>query len=314
MATANPGQPRWYRGWFVRWCCWLLLACCLLSCTSVRPVAKVGLLAPFEGLDRETGYLALAAMRAAIAEAPPGQRGLFILPLALDTSADPLRAAHKLLVDEQVQAVIGPLSVPAIAEVQGLESRPLQGSWLVPLTISNQTAMTSLPQATWDLLLATVAEEASRQGAERLLLAGWPAAWEPLLIQTGAEADALPVVVGDDPALVQANDAIFYGGEPAAAALYLQTVRQTQRDVPFFVGPGTESSVFAAHSTALHAVYVVSWQDAGYTAWAAEHQPASPLAYWVYRATQAAIAEIAEVPLVTESTWAVHIQPYAELK
>ncbi len=58
--------------------------------TNTRPVVKIGLIAPFEGLYRESGYEALAAMRSAIADSPlPSQVRIDILPLALDDSADP---------------------------------------------------------------------------------------------------------------------------------------------------------------------------------------------------------------------------------
>ncbi len=310
MVTGKAISQSRHHNWPGRWLCLILLAFPLLSCTSIRPVAKIGLLAPFEGLDRETGYLALAAMRAALAETPSGRFDL--LPLALDTSADPARAAQKVLVDEQVQAVIGPFSPQAIAELQGLAHTQL-GPWLVPLAPSDDPALTLFPPAAWDLVLLAVAEQASHQGADRLLLVGWPAAWVPLLEQTGAAASPLPVMAEDDPMAVQAHDAIFYGGKPAAAASYLQAVRQTQKAVPFFLGPVVDSSVFLAHSTDLQAAYAVSWHDAGYTSWAAEHQSASPLAYWVYRATQTAIAEIIETPVAVEDTWSIHIQPYTEL-
>jgi hypothetical protein len=76
----------------------LVLALLLAGCTDVRPVAKIGLIAPFEGLQRRTGYAALESMRQAIVETPASAIG--VIPLALDDSADPLghsRAAEKLL-------------------------------------------------------------------------------------------------------------------------------------------------------------------------------------------------------------------------
>ncbi len=76
-------------------------------------MVKIGLIAPFEGLYRESGYEALAAMRSAIADSPlPSQVRIDILPLALDDSADPQRsgrAAAKMLADPAVAAVVGPL-------------------------------------------------------------------------------------------------------------------------------------------------------------------------------------------------------------
>ena len=87
----------------------LLLALLLPACESIRPMEKVGLLAPFEGLYRRTGYAALDALRAALSTAPGDSTDR--LPLALDTSRDPLRTTQKLLADHSVRAVIGPLSL-----------------------------------------------------------------------------------------------------------------------------------------------------------------------------------------------------------
>ena len=41
----------------------LLFLILATGCTPVRPVVKIGLIAPFEGLYRDSGYGALAAMR-----------------------------------------------------------------------------------------------------------------------------------------------------------------------------------------------------------------------------------------------------------
>ena len=56
----------------------------MAACTDVQPVVKIGLVAPFEGLYRRTGYDALAAMRAAIADQPAP--GVNVLPLAWTTA------------------------------------------------------------------------------------------------------------------------------------------------------------------------------------------------------------------------------------
>ena len=44
----------------------LVAAATLAGCTNVRPTIKIGVLAPFEGLHRRTGYAALDAVRAAM--------------------------------------------------------------------------------------------------------------------------------------------------------------------------------------------------------------------------------------------------------
>jgi branched-chain amino acid transport system substrate-binding protein len=101
----------------------LLLAAFLLgSCVSVRPIVKIGVLAPFEGLYRRTGYTVLEAVRRAIVDDSAANPAVFdLLPLALDDSAAPAaarRSTQKLLVDPGVGAVVGPLT-PALAAATG---------------------------------------------------------------------------------------------------------------------------------------------------------------------------------------------------
>ena len=105
----------------------LLLGVLLLAgCTSVRPTLKVGLLAPFEGLHRRSGYAALAAVRAAVADFPYAEAG--VLPLALDDGGQPQgaqRAAQKLLADGRVAAVVGPLIYKFVTKYTTIEQGPI---------------------------------------------------------------------------------------------------------------------------------------------------------------------------------------------
>ena len=97
----------------------LWVAGSLAGCTNVRPTIKIGVLAPFEGLHRRSGYAALEAVRAAIADFSNVDAG--ILPLALDDGDQPqqaVRSAQKLLADPRVAAVVGPLSPDLGAAVE----------------------------------------------------------------------------------------------------------------------------------------------------------------------------------------------------
>ena len=112
----------------------------------MRPVTKIGLIAPFEGLHRDTGYRALAAMRAAIAEAPSQANLTFgptldLLPLALDDSGEPngtQRATEKLLVDSTVAAVIGPFAPDSLAQMERGMPQERSVIWLAPFLINPQ--------------------------------------------------------------------------------------------------------------------------------------------------------------------------------
>lgn len=91
----------------------LLLALGLLaSCQSVAPVVKVGLVAPFEGRDRDIGYDAIYSARLAVREinAAGGINGHRLALVALDDGGDEAlarQAAATLARDPAVVAVVG---------------------------------------------------------------------------------------------------------------------------------------------------------------------------------------------------------------
>jgi branched-chain amino acid transport system substrate-binding protein len=256
-------------------------------------VVKIGLIAPFEGLYRRTGYAALNAMRAAIAEAPYG--GMDVLPLALDDFNHPVRAqraAQMLRIDASVQAVVGPLALTTQASVLGvLEETSLL--WLTPLVIDPAGGFADpRTPANWATsLVAVVAEAARDQGSKRLLLAGWP----PLPGMPPApwpEGMGLPVAPGDDPNAVLPTDSVLHLGNPDQAATYLNVLRTLQPAVPYYLGPQGEDPVFAERAQIGGPVFWVTWVDTAYDAWAAQYQPATPASYRTYRATQQALVQL----------------------
>jgi branched-chain amino acid transport system substrate-binding protein len=95
-----------------------ILACLISSCAglgSTRPVVKIGLVAPFEGLYRHLGYDVLYAVKLAVREcnAAGGVSGYMVELVALDDSNDPAQAplqARKMIVDADVMGVIGHFS------------------------------------------------------------------------------------------------------------------------------------------------------------------------------------------------------------
>lgn len=90
-----------------------LLALLLLSaCRAAPPVVKVGLVAPFEGRDREVGYDVIYSARLAVREinAAGGIGGYRVALVALDDGGDPQLAgdtAASLAIDPAVVAVLG---------------------------------------------------------------------------------------------------------------------------------------------------------------------------------------------------------------
>ncbi len=261
----------------------------LWGCTSVRPVVKIGVLAPFEGLYRRTGYDVLAAVRAAIGEVGPGSVDL--LPLALDDSNDParaVRATQKLLLDPDLQAIIGPLTLEPLLQVTSvLHQRSMH--WFSPLAIDKTGFLSPANQKqALTELSARLAETVKQQGAQRLVLAGashvdtWP--WPNSL--------ALPVVVRSEPSEISAGDAIFWLGDAATAADFLNRLRPIQPEVPFWLGAQAEDPVFRERTAIRTHVYWAAWVDPEYDQWSQTHPSVPVYAYQTYAAAKQAIGEI----------------------
>lgn len=285
-----------------------LLSLVLVSCAPVRPVVKIGLLAPFEGLYRRTGYQALEAMRAALSEAAPA--AMDFMPLALDASADVERSAQKLLADPSVGAVIGPFTPQAVSQAQAAVA-DAGAPWLIPFALDPGASLApSQAVAQWLRALIGASQElAQMQGAQRLVVVGLPPAWLAHTPQGEMNPGEMPVLYQlagqDDLSMVAVTDAILHLGEPAAVAAYLRTLRADHAAALFLIGVQGDDPVFAELSEHFAAVYWAAWIDDGYDAWAATQAAPSPLAYQVYVATKSAIAGLAHQPNPAETTWTI---------
>ena len=293
---------------------WLLMVTLsLVSCTSVRPATKIGLIAPFEGLYRRNGYEALAAMRAAIAETPSGAVG--ILPLALDDGGDPARgqrAMQKLLASKDVGAIIGPLSptLPAAIDAATTTAAP---PLLPPYAMPGMAgAVTTGDADAWAVgLVQAVAGHVVAQGAQTLVVAGWTPGWPDYPAQTWSALAGLPVRLSDDPATVGRNESVMWLGAPDAGATYLAALRAVQADTPFWLGSAGGDPVFAERAESRKHVYWVVWTDDDYNGWAATHTPSTPSAYLVYRATQEAVRQATGQASATQPSPTWRVQAYA---
>ncbi len=272
----------------------LVLAFTLAGCMDVRPATKIGLIAPFEGLYRRTGYEALAAVRAAIADATtvttqPGAMG--VLPLALDDSDDPAqarRALEKMLASTDVGVIIGPLTpalAAAVSDLPGAAAPPIVAPFALP-GAGQDAAGWATP------LVQEVGALAARHGAQTLVLAGWTPGWPDYTAAQWAAVAGMPVRVHDDPATVAGGEAVLWLGAADSGAAYLNALRAQQPDVEFWLGPAGGDPVFIERAETRRRVYWVVWVDDDYNAWAATHSPSTPSAYLVYRAAQAALREI----------------------
>ena len=284
----------------------------LAGCSDVRPVAKIGLIAPFEGLHRRAGYEALAAMRQAIADAPTSSIGF--IPLALDDSADPARtrrAAEKLLADPDVKAVVGPLS-PALATASGDLLEHSGVVWFAPFAVAPAGGFSApLDSEAWASgLAAAVGAAVRKQGATTLWLAGersgWPA-WDEAgwSASTGLPTRFLPSHQASAVGSLSSNDAIFWLGSAEAAAAFLNANPALPTDTPFWLGMAGGDPILSEHLEIDRKLYWLAWSSLQYTDWAAHHEPSTPPAFLVYQATRAAIDAVTGAAPTAGTAWQV---------
>ncbi len=126
-----------------------LAAALLAGCASVKPVVKIGLVAPFEGRDRAVGYDAIYAARLAVRQvnARGGIGGYRVALVALDDRGDPTLAtqsAATLVVDPVVVAVVGhylPATTAAAADIYAKAGLPLLMAGAPPLAATGPAAL-----------------------------------------------------------------------------------------------------------------------------------------------------------------------------
>ncbi len=100
---------------------WMAVLLALAGCSlpgSTRPVVKIGLVAPFEGLYRAVGYDALYAVKLAVRQRNEagGVGGYMVELVALNDGNDPTEAAlqaREMAVDPAVVGVVGHFSAEA---------------------------------------------------------------------------------------------------------------------------------------------------------------------------------------------------------
>jgi branched-chain amino acid transport system substrate-binding protein len=284
-----------------QWGCWLASLLVLLSastsCTDPQPIAKIGLLAPFEGLYRRTGYSALSAMRQAISES-----GGSFLPLALDDSADPARAqrsAEKLLVDPQLQAVVGPLT-PALADASAAVLQDPRILWVTPYAVDPELGFVDpLDSEQWAGALARALGTAvRRQGVQTLYLAGERRGWPDWGEAEWRAATGLPTLFWESqtvsPTAWTPREAIFWLGDAAEAATFVNRLPADRTGPRFWLGPAGGDPVLAERLATSQPLYWLTWVDRRSPDVAA--LSGAPL---VYQATQSALARLEGTELST---------------
>jgi len=291
-STATNPAYRWPLARIVvHWAALALFALVCAGCTPIRPVVKVGLIAPFEGLYRETGYAALDALRLAIDTCAPA--GMDVLPLALDDSNRPAaarRAAAKLMVDPAVSAVIGPYSLEGVLAAAPVLA-PSRVEWFVPFMVDEQGSFAApAGEPEWlAVLIAAVSAAAQAEGAQQLTVVGIPPAWlEPVGGDLATRDTPIPVRLANletgDAVMQVGQGALLWLGDPHQGARLQVALHAGQPDAAFWLGPQSAGPVFAAHTTVRGPTYWVTWVAPQYNASSSQAELGSPAALLTYAA------------------------------
>lgn len=279
----------------------------LYGCTSVQPIDKIGLIGPFEGLHRETGYAALDAVRSAIvACAPPNQSSM---PLALDDSNQAeiaRRSAEKLMQDPALSAIIGPYSYGTIAAVEDVFAAadlPAQGvSWVAPIAIDAGGRFADPADETKWLthLTKEMVALAMREGADRVTVGGVPKVWTSAVHAVVDESNlgnrVQLLAIGDDNPpdnIEMANivdqvgngNALIWLGSVQAGAKIATELHRVHPQTSFWMGPSGDDPVFAQHYNGSGAVYWVTWLPPSYNGTIVRLAPGVALSLLSHEAT-----------------------------
>ena len=297
-STDTSSRRRWlHRRLCAR--CALSLLLIAVACTPVRPVAKVGLVAPFEGLYRRTGYAALGAVRRAVEDCSPDHTA--VLPLALDDSAQPhksRRAAQELLADPTVAAVIGPFTLDTVAAVEATLSQGAP-AWVVPIAIdaSGQFAAPGHGR-TWlaDFILR-VWDLAQAQGADSLVVAGLPRAWEePVMQQVSLAKSHDEIAFANSTAIdfgsFAPNSAFLWLGQTHLGVPLAAAMHEAQPDAAFWTGPSVENALFTERNTATGPLFWATWATPQYNSASQLSAPDELLEALTYASTCHALAQV----------------------
>lgn len=299
-------QSIWRSGLLI----FLTLALVLAACEDVRPVAKIGLIAPFEGLYRRTGYEALAAMRQAIAEASP--HDIAVIPLALDDSATPeraQRAAQKLRVDPQVRAVVGPLT-PALAAAVADVLSDADMPWIVPYAVNPEGGFASPFRSTaWaEGLIAAVGAAVQRQGATALAVAGNANGWPVWDEEHWSALAGLPTrFLRNNGAFLQPHEAIFWLGAADEAAAFLNAMPELGFDFLFWLGPTGSDPVLGERLQIDRKLYWLTWSNLPYTTQETGTDRWMSSTRLVYAATRAALGVVTKAGAASAPSWRIEM-------
>ena len=253
----------------------LLGTCGCGTGSSVKPQVKVGLVAPFEGLHRDSGYEALCGAKLALRERNQagGVGGYLVELVALNDDQDPYWArqrAREMGIDPDVMGVIGHLG-----EQTTLAALPVYQQLGLALVVPLSSAGAATPEA-HSLVFRLVADKqtvgavAARyavldRAAQRLAVVGEDEELAEAFAATSRSLGA-EVFVHEDPFaedLVselsrEAPELVFLVEQGLEAAELVVELRESGLKVPILGGPGLDTPQFVqvAGGAAVGTVYL----------------------------------------------------------
>jgi branched-chain amino acid transport system substrate-binding protein len=306
-----------------RWLCVLLLLAVggCAATGSTKPIVKVGLVAPFEGLYRPLGYEVLYAVKLAIRErnASGGVAGYMVELVALNDDNEPAVAAQRareMAVDPDVVGGIGHFSSPTT--LAALEEYRRAGLALVTSAAAARAVTDGGYPNVYRLCARNdrLGQEAARYavselGAKRLaILRGQQDLAEAFaLTATSLGATVVSDVSADQvgwPVQVAAQDPdlVFFTGDAVEGADLIVQARQRGVDVPFMGGGDwgspklmqvggaiVEGTLYVTSAPALEEIGGADEFVAGYEALAG--QPPGPQAIMAYEAASVLLEAVA---------------------
>ncbi len=236
---------------------WLLSSCAGLG--STKPVVKIGLVAPFEGLQRHLGYDVLYAVKLAVRErnAAGGVAGYMVELVALDDGNDPAQAplqARKMIVDANVMGVIGHFS--AETALAALDEYHRAGLALITPVAANAVTERGYPEvfrlyARNDHLGAEAARYVVEElGMRRLAILRGSDDLADAFLLTAEQLGATVVLDADTDFTFHVSrftsaELVFFSGGAVEGAELIAQARRAGVEAIFMGGSGFDSSLLA---------------------------------------------------------------------
>ncbi|NIN68233.1 MAG: ABC transporter substrate-binding protein [Anaerolineae bacterium] len=242
---------------------------------STKPMVKIGLVAPFEGLYRPLGYEVLPAVKLALSERNQagGVQGHMVELVALNDDQDPETAAQRaseMALDPDVVGVIG-----HFGEQTTVASLPIYRAAGLALVVSATTATEVTEQGHGqtfrlvadDRVLGAAAARYAvvEQDARRVAVVGGPSEVVDSFVSMAQQMGAVVSQYPDDHqrSLLSflasgSHDLIFFAGDGMQGAELVAELRKSGIDIPFMGANGLDNPHFVqvAGDAADGAVYM----------------------------------------------------------